>query len=351
MLYGQSEYLFLTAEVQGVYVTLNRYSLNFPELFTGKLYEIGDGHEQRLILTNYGNIPARFEWPELTGIFEASFEPQSGIIAGKTEIPITLRMVPQVGMDVNKLIECNIEGLDGPMGFELTAKVVGLSVTYEIFEEETVTHGTKKKKPGLVDSLTSLQAKSPKSPRSLAATSISMVSKQHLEATRARAPLEKIELMDMKINEARTLKFVLKNSSGLNTSFTLYSENFEPKSHKVDSLADLQDFDTNPTMTSNRSRTQKGKLAALSPNKLGSNKKKINDPLLSAAIEKVQNFTSAEGKALNKARRLEKDQKFYLANNKGVAIVCEPYQGDLKAYEEVLVTVTIYNDACGKYEV
>jgi len=39
-----------------------------------------------------------------------------------------------------------------------------------------------------------------------------------------------------------------------------------------------------------------------------------------------------------------------LGNDKGIALVCEPYQGELKPYEEVLINVTIYNDSCGKFE-
>ena len=151
---------------------------------------------------------------------------------------------------------------------------------------------------------------------------------------------------------------MLKNISGLNTSFKLYSENFDPKAHKIDSLADIREqLESHQTFGSS-STEQRKKLAALSPNKLGGTKKKLgstfnktNYPLLNAAIEKVQNFTSADGKALNHARRLEKDQKFYLGNNKGIAVVCEPHEGELKAYQEIIVSMTIYNDTCGRFEV
>ena len=47
---------------------------------------------------------------------------------------------------------------------------------------------------------------------------------------------------------------------------------------------------------------------------------------------------------------IEKETKFYLANNKGVALVCEPYQGELNPYEEIEVKVTLYNDMCGKFD-
>lgn len=121
VLNGKTKYLFLKAEVQDIHVTLNRFSMNFPEIFTGKFYEIGDGHEQQLILSNYGNIPTSFEWPNIRDDdFEAKFEPASGVIPPKTEIPITLKMIPHLGTQVDKIIPCWIEGVETQIGFDLT---------------------------------------------------------------------------------------------------------------------------------------------------------------------------------------------------------------------------------------
>lgn len=43
-------------------------------------------------------------------------------------------------------------------------------------------------------------------------------------------------------------------------------------------------------------------------------------------------------------RKLEKDQKFYLSNNKGIALVCEPHEGVLEAYSEVVIKATYINN-------
>lgn len=83
--------------------------------------------------------------------------------------------------------------------------------------------------------------------------------------------------------------------------------------------------------------------------KLDSSIRTYVGPILTQDIEKLKNFTSADGLALNHQRKLETDQKFFLTNNKGVALVCEPHQGDLKAYQDIVITVTIYNDVCGKF--
>jgi hypothetical protein len=39
-----------------------------------------------------------------------------------------------------------------------------------------------------------------------------------------------------------------------------------------------------------------------------------------------------------------------LSNNKGLAIVFSPHMGDLPPNSEVPITVTIYNNVCGKFD-
>jgi len=39
-----------------------------------------------------------------------------------------------------------------------------------------------------------------------------------------------------------------------------------------------------------------------------------------------------------------------LSNNKGLAIVFTPHMGDLPPNSEVPITVTIYNNVCGKFD-
>jgi len=47
---------------------------------------------------------------------------------------------------------------------------------------------------------------------------------------------------------------------------------------------------------------------------------------------------------------LEKDSRRYLSNNLGIAFLCEPSKGSLKAYSQVIITVTAFNDICGLFE-
>jgi len=73
-------------------------------------------------------------------------------------------------------------------------------------------------------------------------------------------------------------------------------------------------------------------------------------PILSDEHEQTQKFSSAVGETFTKTKQLEKEQGFYLSNNKGLAIVFSPHMGDLPPNSEVPVTVTIYNNVCGKFD-
>lgn len=41
---------------------------------------------------------------------------------------------------------------------------------------------------------------------------------------------------------------------------------------------------------------------------------------------------------------------FYLQNNKGIAVVFTPNEGVLHPHSEIPITVTLYNNACGKFD-
>lgn len=75
-----------------------------------------------------------------------------------------------------------------------------------------------------------------------------------------------------------------------------------------------------------------------------------NRAILSDEHEQTQKFSSAVGETFTKTKQLEKDQGFYLSNNKGLAIVFNPHMGDLPPNSEVPVSVTIYNNVCGKFD-
>jgi len=59
---GETHVIEVYAEIQEVFISLNRYQLSFDELYLGEKYDIGQNSEQSIVLTNRGNIPTRFTW-------------------------------------------------------------------------------------------------------------------------------------------------------------------------------------------------------------------------------------------------------------------------------------------------
>jgi hypothetical protein len=72
--------------------------------------------------------------------------------------------------------------------------------------------------------------------------------------------------------------------------------------------------------------------------------------ILSDEHEQTQKFTSVTGNTFTQTKKIEKDQNYYLSNNKGIAIVFNPHLGELPPHSEIPITVTIYNNVCGKFD-
>ena len=72
--------------------------------------------------------------------------------------------------------------------------------------------------------------------------------------------------------------------------------------------------------------------------------------ILSDEHEKTQKFQSKNGDTMTKTNQLEKDMNYYLSNNKGIAMVFTPFEGELLPNSEIAVTVSIYNNICGKFD-
>jgi len=72
--------------------------------------------------------------------------------------------------------------------------------------------------------------------------------------------------------------------------------------------------------------------------------------ILTADHEETNKFSSATGESHTQTKRLEKESGYYLANNKGIAIVFTPHMGDLPPHAEVPITLTVYNNICGRFE-
>lgn len=78
--------------------------------------------------------------------------------------------------------------------------------------------------------------------------------------------------------------------------------------------------------------------------------KKLNRAILSDEHEQTQKFSSATGETFTQTKKLDKEQAFFLSNNKGIAIVFNPNCGDLPPHSEIPIQVTIYNNVCGRFD-
>lgn len=396
---GESLIIEAFAEVQTTHLSLTRFRMDFDCLFAGNIYEIASLHPQQVKLQNLGNIPTNFKWePLYKPNIAITFEPTEGIIAPKSDLPIKVTIKPLLGGNLEEILVCDCEGLEYPLGFEINTKVFGLSVTMEQLEDEEGVVLTKivrefqRKKVTINEENEEKNEKHAKfTDNNKESMSLSMATSRKMSTSRRNTQkkstipgfnkrksskknttsskktkggemgssllddsieiminpkLEKLEFLRCKINQAKQAKFLIKNTSGINTTFKISSEKFEPLYYKT--ISPLQ----SPKKLAKDNKAHSMKLRS-SFRKTSFKEESLTDAcpkLLTDKLEKIDNFISTAGKALNQARKLAKDQKFFLQNNKGVAVLCEPNQGELLAYQEIEVVATVFNDICGIYE-
>jgi hypothetical protein len=168
------------------------------------------------------------------------------------------------------------------------------------------------------------------------------------------------------INKTSSQKFVLKNLSGIKTTFDFDVQFFAPtykaapkdKSELERAKEELEkraaDRAAEQELEQSNGKTKKKVGFASTGNnysEFGADYVQMrNRPILSDEHEQTQKFSSAVGETFTKTKQLEKDMNFYLSNNKGIAVVFNPYTGDLPPNSEVPITVTIYNNVCGKFD-
>lgn len=209
--------------------------------------------------------------------------------------------------------------------------------------------------------------------------------------------LNSLDFKNLKVNKTHSIKFIIKNLSGIATHFSLESKNFNPgvekdlrynmskyphlleanatKYHSTMNSVSMnsihtQNFNNNYSNQNHNSNGNNNLTSTLynqnsnnemnsretqtlnRKNFFGTTSKKnphIGHPLLSDYHESI-NFTSVKGNEFTKMRHLEKDSVLYLSSKKGVAVIIEPKHGRLDPYTEQLISLTIYNECVGDFE-
>lgn len=238
-----------------------------------------------------------------------------------------------------------------PIGFEMRADAYGLNVSYETQEDQAAAMST---------------------------TQSSMKTKSGMgkdSSPAASNVLQMLNFPNCTINKPSSQKFILKNLSGIKTSFSFDVINFAPLEQvapKEKSELEKAREEAERRAQQQRAELENSGSPSSAAKDTGKKKKKVGfanssnqgfsltgasehhamrtRPILSDEHEQTQKFSSAVGETFTKTKQLEKEQGFYLSNNKGLAVVFTPFMGDLPPNSEIPVTVTVYNNVCGKFD-
>lgn len=337
--HSPSQFIRVFAEVQKPAVYLSHLEHHFGE--------VGAGVESRfskLNLVNYSNLSAEFKWHQVEeDMFRVICSPDSGVIPPHSVVKVAISLSCGKGGDLDHLLLCEIQDAEVPLGMFLKAKVKGLDIAY-LESEQAVS-----------SKLPSTLTKKSKLPPSLYNPSDRASFVSSIATLVTENPLKVIDFGAINIGSSKTFKFIVKNSSALGTSFNFTFENYEPLTYEDEAPEELvavtSDSPSPLATVSSRSRhiafTASAKASRVEKKSSGEDK---IPKLLSNAHEKFNKFSSKSGESFSSTRKVEKEKRFFLANNKGLALVCKPRKGFIPAFSEIGVTVTVYNDICGRFE-
>lgn len=99
---SESQFIRLNANIQKVKICLNRYSVDLGKIYAGIKQSIDKGHSQAVVLKNYGNIPAKFQWNEkvIPDQIKVMFDPARGTIAPHSEFVVNVKLTSYIGGDL-----------------------------------------------------------------------------------------------------------------------------------------------------------------------------------------------------------------------------------------------------------
>lgn len=149
--------------------------------------------------------------------------------------------------------------------------------------------------------------------------------------------LKMVNFTECRINKPLSKKFIIKNLSGIATTFKFGASDFEPISH----VAPTKKSEVQIALEAEQARKKLAEQEASNENSVVKKKtirfassSKMNasgtsdkrtKPILTDEHEATQKFTSASGNTFTQTKVFEKEQTYYLSNNKGIAIVFNPH--------------------------
>lgn len=182
-------------------------------------------------------------------MFTAAITPARGLIPAKSTIDVSVSLTALRGSLLEHIFVLNVKHMRMPLGFEVTAEVKGLTVSFESLELSTA--GDSKHKPKIAEEndntnlFNSLVMKSNVKNshllRSMRGSTIfhalettqrlarqSNASEASLIASAVKKEVVSLEFLGCEINKPKSMYLLLTNTSGLPTSFTIGSSLFQP---------------------------------------------------------------------------------------------------------------------------
>jgi hypothetical protein len=241
--------------------------------------------------------------------------------------------------------------------------VTGLDISYELTDESYNMFNLSKYDSMTIHSASIHSGSNRRSTYNGQRRFISFIS----DANTINRSLNIFDFKNLKVNISKSIRFIIKNLSGIVTNFNFESKNYNPGIEKDirykmknKQLSEIRSTKNSNFRTTNFSQLSQSNFNnpgvthnsfSISKNILTSNNKRhvIGHEILNDAHEEV-NFSSQNGNEFTKMKQLEKDAVLYLSSKKGVAVIIEPKEGKLEPYSEVFINMTIYNECVGDYE-
>lgn len=286
--------------------------------------------------------------------------------------------------NLDEIFICKIAQMDVPLGVNVRGVVTGLDIIYEYTDQSF-------NQMNFLSRLETTSIHSAITSNSLIRKTLTLKSNKRFsnsDSLKLDKTLKLIDIKNLKVNKHHSFSFIIKNLSGIPTSFYFTSKNFHPgkeKDIKYEILAqtslsslekiekgsnDIRNFEkNNSAVTQNSIKDIYNSIANFNPS-TNRNMKSLNGlrksylnkssfgnsstgiichELLNDLHEQII-FTSPKGIEHTKFKQIEKESHMFLSNQKGVALVIEPKEGKLDPYSEVIVNISIYNECVGDFE-
>jgi hypothetical protein len=357
---AEPQMIRMIASVQDVHVALNRYFTEYQQLYANKVYSI-EREPQVVKLRNLGNIASRFKWtiPQNSDIIQTIVDPMEGTIEPKSELVIRIKFAIKLFGKFTFYYRCEFDNVDLPLAFELTGIVFGLNIAYEnmpLVDELAISRKKNLKK---------MQKNLGATNRTTESVKLSVQSSSVPESSTSGDLLERIDLNNLSINEPSQFKFKIKNLSGIPTYYRLYFEKYDAshlaKHLSTSKLQTVGAMDSSPSnlmdqsFSKNKSFSNKNfsihsdsinKTKGLGMSATANRKLK----LMNDEVEQTHVFYSENGMKATQAKYAQREAEEFLTTNKGVALVCDPTEGNLSANSEVTIIVKVYNEISGVFD-